>query len=132
MTSYTGLGLMSGTSLDGLDICCVEFTGDMNCDIWSYRIRSAYTVPYDDTWRERLAGAKTLSGLELIRLHYDYAHFTGQAIQVRLERLCSLQGARHTGEIGEVCGYAHFSGQATQVRLERCVAMPTSRGKLYR
>ena len=82
MSSYTGLGLMSGTSLDGLDICCVEFTGDISYDIWSYRIRAAHTVPYDATWRERLAGAKALSGLELIRLHYDYAHFTGKAIQV--------------------------------------------------
>ena len=94
MTSYTGLGLMSGTSLDGLDICCVEFMGDMNCDIWSYRIRSAYTVPYDESWRARLAGAKTLSGLELIRLHYDYAHFTGQAIQVRLERCVAMLPSR--------------------------------------
>ena len=41
-------------------------------------------------------------------------------------------GARHIGEIGEVCGYTHFTGQAIQVRLERCVVMLTSRGKLYR
>jgi anhydro-N-acetylmuramic acid kinase len=82
MTSFTGLGLMSGTSLDGLDVCCAEFTGDMNCDIWAYRVLSACTVPYDDAWRERLANAANLSGLELIKLHYDFSHFMGQTIQV--------------------------------------------------
>lgn len=78
MSSFTGLGLMSGTSLDGLDLCCVEFTGDVESDIWGYRVKFAKTVPYTSEWRERLSGAASLSGLELIKLHYDYAHFMGQ------------------------------------------------------
>lgn len=85
MTSFIGLGLMSGTSLDGLDVCCAEFTGDMNCDIWTYRVLAAKTTPYDDKWRERLRNAINLSGLELIRLHYDYAHYMGKAIQKFME-----------------------------------------------
>ncbi|XP_076446215.1 anhydro-N-acetylmuramic acid kinase-like isoform X2 [Babylonia areolata] len=87
MTTYTGLGLTSGSSLDGLDICCAEFTGDLNTDIWSFRILEATTVPYDDAWRERLANVHTLSGLELIRLHYDYAHFMGKAIEDFMVRM---------------------------------------------
>ena len=59
----------------------------------------------------------SLSGLELIRLHYDYAHFTGQAIQVRLKG----------------CDYAHTTGKAIQVRLEGQgwlgPTMPTLRGR---
>lgn len=81
MASFTGLGLMSGTSLDGLDVCCAEFIGDMNCDIWSYRVLRAHTFLYEDEWRERLANAASLPGLELVRLHYDYAHFMGRAVQ---------------------------------------------------
>ena len=36
----------------------------------------------------------SLSGLELIRLHYDYVHFTGQAMQVRLERCEAMPTSR--------------------------------------
>ncbi|KAK7097209.1 anhydro-N-acetylmuramic acid kinase-like isoform X2 [Littorina saxatilis] len=80
MSTYTGMGLMSGTSLDGLDMCVVEFTGDENCDIWSYRVLETVTVPYDAEWKERLSNVMTLSGLDLIKLHYDYSHFMGRAI----------------------------------------------------
>nr|KAG5706250.1 hypothetical protein BaRGS_019577 [Batillaria attramentaria] len=72
---------MSGTSLDGLDLCCVEFTGDVDADIWGYRVKFAKTVPYTSEWRERLGGAASLSGLELIQLHYDYAHYMGKSVK---------------------------------------------------
>ena len=50
MATYTGLGLMSGSSLDGLDICCAEFTGDVETDFWSYRIVKAETIPYSGVY----------------------------------------------------------------------------------
>ena len=37
MESYTGVGLMSGTSLDGLDLCCVEFL--LDGENWKYNIK---------------------------------------------------------------------------------------------
>lgn len=49
---------MSGSSLDGLDLCCVEFTGDRDTDVWGYRILKAVTLPYDANWTSRLAGAR--------------------------------------------------------------------------
>ncbi len=81
MASYRGIGLMSGTSLDGLDICYVEFTGDVETDVWGYRIQKATTLPYSEDWRARLREATTLSGVDLIRLHFDYGHFIGQSIK---------------------------------------------------
>ena len=44
MVKYQVIGLMSGTSLDGLDIACCDFSGDNNH--WTYQIRCAETVPY--------------------------------------------------------------------------------------
>lgn len=80
MSTYIGIGLMSGSSLDGLDICCVEFTGDVETDFWSYRIVNAETIAYSEEWTKTLRNASTLSGVELIKLHVDYGHFLGRAI----------------------------------------------------
>lgn len=63
MTSYYGIGIMSGTSLDGLDMCYAEFTGDPETDIWGYRIEHAVTVTYSKNMQERLGKATTLSGI---------------------------------------------------------------------
>ena len=78
MTSYVGLGMMSGTSLDGLDLCCAEFTGDIDSDFWSYRILCAETLPYSEQWMCRLRDAPSLSGEALVRLHMEYGHYLGQ------------------------------------------------------
>ncbi|KAL8616826.1 hypothetical protein ACOMHN_017863 [Nucella lapillus] len=91
MSTFTGLGLTSGPSLDGLDVCCAEFTGDLVMDIWSFRILEASTYPYDDGWKDRLNNAHSLSGLELIRLHYDFAHFMGKSIQEFMVKLADIE-----------------------------------------
>ncbi|XP_050416356.1 anhydro-N-acetylmuramic acid kinase [Patella vulgata] len=81
MATFHGIGVMSGTSLDGLDICFAEFTGDIETDVWSYRIEKAKTVPYTDQWRERLKTSMKLSGEQLIQLHVDYGHYIGKTVK---------------------------------------------------
>ena len=55
------VGLMSGTSLDGMDLCCVSFQFD---GAWHYRILKAESVDYPPELREKLASAQTLSAQE--------------------------------------------------------------------
>lgn len=71
---YRVIGLMSGTSLDGLDIACCTFTRD---DQWRFDLQEAATISYDDTWRNRLRDAHNLSGLELAQLHVDLGKLHG-------------------------------------------------------
>jgi len=71
---YRVIGLMSGTSLDGLDIACCTFTRG---DQWRFDLHEAATISYDDTWRDRLRDAHTLSGLELAQLHVDLGNLHG-------------------------------------------------------
>lgn len=75
---YRTIGLMSGSSLDGLDIAFVEF--HENGGKWTYEILKAACYPYSPEWIERLKKAISLSALEYQLLHTDYGHYLGQQV----------------------------------------------------
>ncbi|MBK1897433.1 anhydro-N-acetylmuramic acid kinase [Chryseobacterium paridis] len=76
------LGLMSGTSLDGLDICFAQFEKQ---DHWSFQILKAETIPYPKIWKDRLRNSIHLSSEELLELNTDYGFYLGQAVQRFIE-----------------------------------------------
>ena len=71
---YRAIGLMSGTSLDGLDIAWCTFKRDNR---WHFELHEATTISYDELWRDRLRTAHTLSGMELAQLHVDLGKLHG-------------------------------------------------------
>jgi anhydro-N-acetylmuramic acid kinase len=71
------IGVMSGSSLDGLDLAWVELVHDVGD--WSFNIREARTVPYDRHFQQRLKDAMRGSALELARLDRDLGDLTGSA-----------------------------------------------------
>lgn len=73
---YLVLGIMSGTSLDGLDLAAVEFSYRYNR--WNFSLVEAETVAYSSGWQEKLRNAHNLSGEELIGLHHEYGRYIGQ------------------------------------------------------
>lgn len=70
--------MMSGTSLDGLDIAAVDFF--YNDDYWSFNIAEAETISYTNDWENRLRNSTELSGEKLTQLHTDYGRFLGKEI----------------------------------------------------
>ncbi|MDE7148820.1 MAG: anhydro-N-acetylmuramic acid kinase, partial [Bacteroidales bacterium] len=72
------IGMMSGSSLDGLDLVSVVFE---TANGLKFHIEAAESRPYPDHWRERLAEAHRLSGLELSFLDVEYGRFVGEQIQ---------------------------------------------------
>ena len=72
---YHVIGLMSGTSLDGLDMayCCFRLEGNK----WSFRVLAAETAPYSPDWKRRLVGAETASALEYAKTHVEFGHLIG-------------------------------------------------------
>jgi anhydro-N-acetylmuramic acid kinase len=75
MNSYKVLGLMSGTSLDGLDLAYCELIENEG---WSYRILHAETVPYPAGWKKMLQQAYKLDGAELTKLDRAYGSYLGE------------------------------------------------------
>lgn len=74
---YKVIGLMSGTSLDGLDIVCCEFS--VKNKKWQFKIRASETLKYTVSWRHRLGKAHLLSGEALQLLDHEFGFFIGSA-----------------------------------------------------
>lgn len=80
---YRSIGVMSGSSLDGLDIAFVAFTETGGK--WAYEILHTQCLPYSEAWKLRLSNATALSALDYQLLHADYGHFIGNAVNAFIE-----------------------------------------------
>jgi len=81
---YRAIGVMSGSSLDGLDIAFVEF--QENAGKWNYEIGQADCYPYSEKWLEKLRSATTLKAMEYQLLHVEYGHYVGEQINRFIEQ----------------------------------------------
>lgn len=70
---YHALGLMSGTSLDGLDLVLATFT--FRDDKWRWEILQAVTHPYPARWKKALEEAPGKDGVSLMLLHKEYGRY---------------------------------------------------------
>jgi anhydro-N-acetylmuramic acid kinase len=69
------LGIMSGSSFDGVDLAFCELINEKNK--WSYSILNAETVPYNKSWFEKLKEAEIVPGEMLVKLHHDFGIYLG-------------------------------------------------------
>lgn len=72
---YKVLGIMSGTSLDGLDLAFCRFR--LQKGTYTFAIEQASTIPYSVEWQERLSGLVNASGQELSQAHTDLGAYIG-------------------------------------------------------
>jgi len=75
---YNVIGLMSGSSLDGLDIVFTEL--HENSGGWSFEIVSAECYSYSKEWTEKLKNAVHLNALDYQLLHAEYGHYLGTEV----------------------------------------------------
>src|SRR6056297_586385 len=71
-------GLMSGTSLDGLDIAICEF--NMHGENLDWQIVKADTISYDKAWSKKLQNAHQKRAIDLLKLHQEYGEFLGSSV----------------------------------------------------
>lgn len=80
---YRAIGVMSGSSLDGLDIAFVEFQEQGGK--WTYEINEADCYPYTTEWTEKLKNAINLPAREYQLLHTAYGQYIGQEVNRFIE-----------------------------------------------
>lgn len=75
---YKVIGLMSGSSLDGLDICYTyleETRGE-----WKFDIQQAACIPYSEEWVANLSRADQMDAGDFLKLHTAYGRYTGELV----------------------------------------------------
>ena len=80
---YRVIGLMSGSSLDGLDIAFVEF--EEIAGKWQFNIVEATCISYSAELESRLRNATKLTAFDYARLHGEYGHFLGNTVNDFIE-----------------------------------------------
>ncbi len=81
---YKIIGLMSGSSLDGLDIVYTAL--EENAGKWNFTILKANCFEYNNEWKEQLKNAHNLSALDYQLLHTAYGHYLGSAVNQFIEQ----------------------------------------------
>lgn len=82
--TYRVLGVMSGTSLDGIDLCEIEFS--QTSSTWTFNILKATTVHYTKKWVDKLQKAHHLSKTELLQLDDSYTELLSEIISDFMEK----------------------------------------------
>jgi anhydro-N-acetylmuramic acid kinase len=77
------IGLMSGTSLDGIDLVNVQFD---KSDISTFKILHSETIPYSKKWKETLQEAIVFSEEKLKELDVDYGKLLVKEINNFIEK----------------------------------------------
>ena len=83
------IGLMSGSSLDGIDLVDADFWYDGK---WHFEIIAKDNVDYDETWKRRLSEAfywtcvKTDENPSLKKLDIEYGQFLGQVTKQFIDK----------------------------------------------
>jgi anhydro-N-acetylmuramic acid kinase len=96
---YKVIGIMSGSSLDGMDIV---FAGlQEQGGYWQYEIKHSACIPYDKRWYQKLQQAVTLSAKDYLLLHTSYGEFTGQKINEFIDE----NNLHH--QVNLICSHGH-------------------------
>lgn len=105
---YKAIGLMSGSSLDGLDLVFAEFTEIAGK--WEYSIKASACYPYSTEWQNQLKNATSLSAYDYQLLHTNYGRLLGEGVnrfiqEFDLEHQVQLIGSHghtsfHVPELG--------------------------------
>ncbi|MFN8326233.1 MAG: anhydro-N-acetylmuramic acid kinase [Flavobacteriaceae bacterium] len=96
--AYNVIGVMSGTSLDGIDLAHIHFS--IVNEKWSYEILECETVSYDENWLNKLKSAINFSTTELEQVNIDYTALLGRVIKDFISKY-------NLKNIDAVCSHGH-------------------------
>ena len=77
------IGVMSGTSLDGIDLVYVKIEKKKS---YTFKILETNTINYSEKWKKTLFEAFNYSGEKLTKLNVDYGEFLGEIIHEFIQK----------------------------------------------
>jgi anhydro-N-acetylmuramic acid kinase len=95
---YSIIGVMSGTSLDGVDLAHIHFS--IIDGKWHYEILACDTIAYDEVWLNKLKTAVDFSAEKLVQLNKDYTILLGNFIKTFIDK-------HHIKNLDAVCSHGH-------------------------
>lgn len=96
-SKYKVIGVMSGTSLDGLDLAYIEFDYENSL---SFKIVMAETIAYSEAWKNKLEKLVLNSLEELQEIDRKYTAYLASAINDFIKR-------HHIVDLDAVCSHGH-------------------------
>jgi anhydro-N-acetylmuramic acid kinase len=96
---YRAIGLMSGSSLDGLDIVFAEFTEQGGQ--WAFEIKAADCYAFEREWSNRLRTATELPAYDYLLLHTSFGKYLGEQVN----RFIDAYGLHHQVQL--ICSHGH-------------------------
>lgn len=84
MNTYRVIGLMSGSSLDGLDVALCEFT--LTNKQWQFKIRKAEVVEYTTEWIDKLKTLPTANAITIWETHTQLGAYFGSQVNAFINR----------------------------------------------
>ncbi|GGZ79672.1 anhydro-N-acetylmuramic acid kinase [Algibacter mikhailovii] len=94
---YHVVGVMSGTSLDGIDLIQAKFYFE---EYWRFEILNTETFDYEDSWRDILANLVSKSLEELQEIDVAYTTYLGTVINAFIRKY-------KIKNIDAVCSHGH-------------------------
>lgn len=80
---YKVIGLMSGSSMDGMDIAYVQLEETRGA--WTFEILEATCIPYPQEWQDSLSTADMLTAGSFLKLHTAYGHYIGDVVKAFMD-----------------------------------------------
>ena len=90
-TSYSVIGGMAGSSLDGLDLAHILFF--LEGGKWQYEIKKSETIPYENEIHQRLKDSSNIEIEDQKRLDIDFGHWIGRQVGAFTSEIDSLDFA---------------------------------------
>jgi len=97
MKNYHVLGIMSGTSLDGIDIADIQFTYTHK---WNFTLGICKTIPYSKEWGQKLKTAFSKNKEQLANLDKEYTSYIASVIN-------SFITDNNIQKLDAVCSHGH-------------------------
>ncbi|MFD2726706.1 anhydro-N-acetylmuramic acid kinase [Hyunsoonleella rubra] len=95
--NYNVIGVMSGTSLDGIDLVYANFKFE---DKWRFEIKNSQTVAYEPDWTEQLRKLVDLNSYELKILDVSYTRYLANIIDAFIIK-------NNIQSIDAICSHGH-------------------------